>query len=95
MYVLLFLCHQNRRFSKSVKSILLYITCLKVYYYSVTDYLSMSRNLSLKLFHFILKGRKRRGSRPSIYVKASSSVCRHVVQTLEKLKIIEEDPDNG
>ena len=43
----------------------------------------------------ILAGRKRRGSQPSKFVRASSSVCRHVLQTLEKLNIVEEDTDNG
>lgn len=40
-------------------------------------------------------GRMRRGSAPSKYVRASSSVHRHIVQQLEKMKLLETDSDNG
>ena len=43
----------------------------------------------------ILLGRKRRGTRPGKYVLASASVHRHVLQQLEKMKLIEQDDDNG
>ncbi len=36
-------------------------------------------------------GRKRRGTAPARYVKASASVHRHVLQQLEKMKLIEQD----
>ena len=62
---------------------------------SVARHIYLRRGVGVGALTKVYGSRKRRGSRPSIYVKASSSVCRHVVQTLEKLKIIEEDPDNG
>ncbi|KAG5463344.1 MAG: 40S ribosomal protein S19-A [Olpidium bornovanus] len=40
-------------------------------------------------------GRKNRGSRPSHTVVASGSVNRKVLQSLEKLKILEKDPKGG
>ena len=43
----------------------------------------------------IITGRKRRGAAPAKYVKASSSVTRHVLQQLEVVKILEQDEDNG
>ena len=43
----------------------------------------------------IITGRKRRGAAPAIYVKASSSIARHVLQQLESVKVLEQDEDNG
>ena len=43
----------------------------------------------------IAAGRKRRGAAPAIYVKASSSIARHVLQQLEAVKVLEQDDDNG
>ena len=42
-----------------------------------------------------LVGRQRRGTCPSRFVKASASVHRHIMQQLEKMKLIEQDSDNG
>ena len=43
----------------------------------------------------IYGGRKRRGAAPVIYVKASSSIARHVLQQLEAVQMSEQDDDNG
>ena len=40
-------------------------------------------------------GRKRRGAAPSIYVKASASIHRNILQQLEKMQLIEADSENG
>ena len=37
---------------------------------------------------FVVTGRKRRGAAPAIYVKASSSIARHVLQQLESVKSV-------
>lgn len=38
-------------------------------------------------------GRLRRGTAPSHHGKSSGSVCRKAIQALEKVKIIEKDPN--
>ena len=43
-------------------------------------------------------GRKRRGAALNniqVYVKASSSIARHVLQQLDSVKVLEQDDDNG
>ena len=40
-------------------------------------------------------GRKRRGTAPAVYVKASSSIHRHILQQLEKMLLIEADQESG
>lgn len=43
----------------------------------------------------ISSGRKRRGTAPARYVKASSAVHRNILQQLEKMTLIEPDLENG
>ncbi len=40
-------------------------------------------------------GRKRRGTVPSVHVTAAASVHRHILQQLEKMKLLEADSANG
>lgn len=42
-----------------------------------------------------LSGRKRRGTVPATYVKASASIHRNILQQLEKMQLIEADSENG
>lgn len=42
-----------------------------------------------------LLGRKRRGTVPAVYVKASASIHRNILQQLEKMQLIEIDQDRG
>ncbi|GAU99007.1 hypothetical protein RvY_10069 [Ramazzottius varieornatus] len=46
-------------------------------------------------FTRVYGGRKRNGSTPAHYCKASSSIIRKAVQGLEALKLVETDPENG
>ena len=48
-------------------------------------------------FYYVHIGtdRKRRGAAGAVYVKASSSIARHVLQQLESVKVLEQDDDNG
>ena len=43
----------------------------------------------------IYGGRKNRGTRPSHFALASGSVCRKVLQALEKLKLVEKTAEGG
>ncbi|XP_046852061.1 40S ribosomal protein S19-like [Xenia sp. Carnegie-2017] len=43
----------------------------------------------------IYGGRKRRGSKPCHFEKASSSVARKVLQSLEQLNLVEQHPNGG
>ena len=45
--------------------------------------------------YMYIPGRKRRGTAPCVYVKANGSVHRHILQQLEKMKLIEQDQENG
>jgi small subunit ribosomal protein S19e len=62
---------------------------------SIARHIYLRRGVGVGALTKVYGGRKRRGSQPSKFVRASSSVCRHVLQTLEKLNIVEEDTDNG
>lgn len=42
-----------------------------------------------------LSGRKRRGTVPAVYVKASASIHRNILQQLENMQLIAPDNDNG
>ncbi|KAK4526184.1 hypothetical protein GAYE_SCF20G4098 [Galdieria yellowstonensis] len=46
-------------------------------------------------FRRVYGGRKRRGSKPSHFALASSSVIRHALRQLEKLEIIEKTEQGG
>merc|ERR1712002_314340 len=43
----------------------------------------------------IYGGRERRGVKPSHFCRASGSICRRSLQTLESLKLVEKDNDGG
>ena len=43
----------------------------------------------------LIAGRKRRGTAPAVYVRASASIHRHILQQLEKMKLLVPDADNG
>ncbi|KAL2906174.1 40S ribosomal protein S19-1, partial [Bienertia sinuspersici] len=59
---------------------------------------SMARKIYLRgglgvgAFRRIYGGSKRNGSRPPHFGKSSGSVARHILQQLEKMKIVEIDP---
>ena len=36
-------------------------------------------------------GKQRRGARPGIYRRANTAVLRHIVQNLEKMRILDKD----
>ncbi|KAL2930109.1 40S ribosomal protein S19-1 [Bienertia sinuspersici] len=62
---------------------------------------SMARKIYLRgglgvgAFRRIYGGSKRNGSRPPHFGKSSGSVARHILQQLEKMKIVEIDPKGG
>eukprot|EP00850_Spirogloea_muscicola_P008396 SM000044S16043 [mRNA] locus=s44:791545:792884:+ [translate_table: standard] len=62
---------------------------------------SMARKIYLRqgigvgAFKKIYGGRKRRGSKPSHFAKSSGSIARHVLQQLERIKIVELDTKGG
>ncbi|ERM99909.1 hypothetical protein AMTR_s00110p00069670 [Amborella trichopoda] len=62
---------------------------------------SMARKIYLRQgigvggFQKIYGGRKRNGSCPPHFCKSSGAVARHILQQLEKVKIIEFDPKGG
>ncbi|XP_065901400.1 small ribosomal subunit protein eS19-like [Dysidea avara] len=62
---------------------------------SVARHIYLRPSAGVGALQKIYGGRKRRGAAPAIYVKASSSVARHVLQQLEVVKILEQDDDNG
>ena len=66
-------------------------------YLLVYEHVTCWSKTVLTLIHVYvsLLGRKRRGTRPGKYVLASASVHRHVLQQLEKMKLIEQDDENG
>ncbi|VFQ91970.1 unnamed protein product [Cuscuta campestris] len=51
--------------------------------------------LGVGAFQRIYGGNKRNGSRPRHFCKSSGSIARHILQQLEKLKIIEKDARGG
>ena len=44
--------------------------------------------------HDWLLGKQRRGAQPGVYRRANTAVLRHVVQSLEKMRILDKD-SNG
>jgi small subunit ribosomal protein S19e len=40
-------------------------------------------------------GKKRRGTRPNHYAVGSGSIARKVLQSLEKIKVLEKDQEGG
>ena len=51
--------------------------------------------VSIYFVFVLLTGRMRRGTAPSKYFKAYSSIHRHILQQLEKMKLIEQDTEGG
>ena len=62
---------------------------------SVARHIYLRRGVGVGALTKVYGGRKRRGAAPSQFCRGSASLCRNVLQTLEKLNIVEEDPDNG
>jgi small subunit ribosomal protein S19e len=62
---------------------------------SVVRHIYLRRGVGVGGLQKVYGGRKRRGTRPGKYVLASASVHRHVLQQLEKMKLIEQDDENG
>ena len=60
---------------------------------------SMARKIYLRkgigvgAFCKVYGGRKRNGARPPHFCKSSGSVARHILQQLEKISIVEMDPN--
>ena len=62
---------------------------------SVVRHIYLRQGVGVGALQKVYGGRKRRGTRPSKYVRASASLHRHILQQLEKMKLIEQDDDNG
>ncbi|GAB2220250.1 hypothetical protein Droror1_Dr00007893 [Drosera rotundifolia] len=62
---------------------------------------SMARKIYLRgglgvgAFRRIYGGSKRNGSRPPHFCKSSGSIARHILQQLQLINIVEEDPKGG
>jgi len=62
---------------------------------------SMARKIYLRhgigvgAFRKIYGGSQRNGARPPHFCKSSGSIARHILQQLEKMSIIEMDPNGG
>nr|AAX48896.1 S19 [Suberites domuncula] len=62
---------------------------------SVVRHIYLRQGVGVGGLRKVYGGRKRRGTVPSTYVKASSSVHRHILQQLEKMKLLEGDGVSG
>ena len=45
--------------------------------------------------YLVITGRKRRGTVPATYMKASGAIHRNILQQLEKMQLIQADQENG
>ena len=62
---------------------------------SVVRHIYLRPGVGVGALQKVYGGRKRRGTAPCVYVKANASVHRHILQQLEKFKLIEQDQENG
>jgi len=58
-------------------------------------HLYMRSPSGIKSMQKIFGGRKRRGVRPSHFCRSSSNIARKVLQSLEQVKIVVKDGENG
>ena len=76
--------------------LLCHLSCfVTVYVASVVRHIYLRQGVGIGGLRKVYGGRMRRGTAPSRYVRASSSVHRHIVQQLEKMKLLESDSDSG
>ena len=66
-----------------------------VFIASVVRHIYLRQGVGVGALKKVYGGRKRRGTVPATYVKAAASVHRHILQQLEKLKLLEADSANG
>ncbi|CAJ0648633.1 10159_t:CDS:2 [Entrophospora sp. SA101] len=62
---------------------------------SVARHIYLRSNVGVGALKKLHGGRKRRGTRPSHHADSSGAVARKVLQSLEKIKILEKDPKKG
>jgi len=62
---------------------------------SVVRHIYLRPGVGVGALQKVYGGRKRRGTAPCVYVKAHASIHRHVLQQLERMKLIEQDQENG
>lgn len=62
---------------------------------SVVRHIYLRQGVGVGALRKVYGGRKRRGTAPARYVKASSAIHRSILQQLEKMQLIEPDSENG
>jgi len=62
---------------------------------SVARHVYMRKTVGVGRLRKVHGAQKNRGSRPSHHTNASGSVDRHVMQSLEKIGVLEQDEDKG
>ena len=62
---------------------------------SVARHVYMRKTVGVGRLRKVHGSTKNRGSRPSHHVNASGAVDRHVMQSLEKIGVLEQDEDKG
>ncbi|XP_045207025.1 40S ribosomal protein S19 isoform X2 [Mercenaria mercenaria] len=62
---------------------------------SICRHLYIRSPAGVGAFETIYGGRQRRGTAPSHFCKATGSISRRLLQSLENLKIVEKDPNGG
>ncbi|KAJ3188263.1 40S ribosomal protein S19 [Gaertneriomyces sp. JEL0708] len=62
---------------------------------SVARHIYLRRGVGVGALKKNYSGRQNRGSRPHHHAESSGSVARKVMQALEKIKVLEKDPENG
>lgn len=62
---------------------------------SILRHVYLRRSLGVGHFTRVYGGRKRRGSKPSHFVRSSPSIARSILKNLELIKLIEKDKNGG
>jgi len=73
-------------------NLLIVFCCSTFYLASVARHIYLRSGVGVGALKKNYGGRKNRGSRPSHHAIGSGSVARKVLQSLEKIKVLEKDP---
>ncbi|XP_003387776.1 PREDICTED: 40S ribosomal protein S19-like [Amphimedon queenslandica] len=62
---------------------------------SIARHIYLRKGVGIGALAKVYGGKQRRGARPGVYRKANTAILRHVVQSLEKMRILDKDSNGG